>query len=47
MDMFIHFFILVLALVLFAMAGYDAKDVPERFIAWGLFLWLLSAVFRI
>jgi hypothetical protein len=45
MRITIHLLLVVVALVLFAMAGLGVPDWTRiRFIGWGLFLWLLSTV---
>jgi hypothetical protein len=43
----IHLLLVVVALVLFAMAGLGVPEWTRlRFIGWGLFLWLLSTMVR-
>jgi len=45
MAITLHLFIVVLALVLFVLAGLGVPEPPRiRFVAWGLFFWLLSTV---
>lgn len=41
----IHLFLIVLALVLFLLAGVGIPEYPRfRYIGWGLFFWLLSTL---
>jgi hypothetical protein len=43
----LHLFVVMLALVLFALAGLGIPEPPRlRFATWGLFLWLLSTLLR-
>ena len=45
MKVSLHLFIVVLALVLFLLAGLGVPEHPRfRFIGFGLFLWLLSTL---
>jgi len=45
MAITLHLFLVVLALVLFALSGLGVPEPPRiRFIAWGLFSWLLATV---
>lgn len=48
MHVTISLFLVVLALVLFALAGLGIPS-PQRFqfIGWGLFAWLLSTLVRV
>jgi hypothetical protein len=47
MTITIHLLLIVIALVLFAMAGLGVPEWTRlRFIGWGLFLWLLSTMVR-
>jgi hypothetical protein len=42
-----HEFLIVLALVLFLLAGLGIPEAPRfRFVGWGLFCWLLSYLVR-
>lgn len=42
-----HEFLVVLALVLFLLAGIGVPESPRfRYIGWGLFCWLLSTLVR-
>jgi hypothetical protein len=48
MHVTLGLFLVVLALVLFALAGLGIPNPPRfQFIAWGLFCWLLSITIRI
>lgn len=41
----VHLLLIVLALVLFALAGLGVPNPPRfQFVAWGLFFWLLATV---
>jgi hypothetical protein len=47
MTITIHLLLIIIALVLFAMAGLGVPEWTRiRFIGWGLFLWLLSTMVR-
>lgn len=47
MTITIHLLLVVVALVMFAMAGLGVPEWTRiRFIGWGLFLWLLSTMVR-
>jgi hypothetical protein len=45
MAVTLRLFLVVLALVLFALAGLGIPEPPRvRYLAWGLFFWLLSTL---